>query len=166
MRRPRLARWVARVMRPELPLEVAHDGVAHTWTSYSESLADLRYIRRRYIRREALRAAIAERPTPKDQASDLVFVNSRGSPWVITTEKSRTDNVSVHFTNLMQNLGFHRNGIGFYTLRHVCRTVADAARDPVAIDLIMGHTDPSMGGHYRERVEDSRLQAVAEHVRT
>src|SRR5262245_6520973 len=40
----------------------------------------------------------------------------------------------------------------------------DAARDPVAIDLIMGHTDPTMGGHYRERVEDSRLQAVADHV--
>ena len=35
----------------------------------------------------------------------------------------------------------------------------------MAIDLIMGHSDPSMGGHYRERVEDSRLQAVAEHVR-
>src|SRR5262249_54915226 len=57
------------------------------------------------------------------------------------------------------------DGIGFYTLRHVFRTVADAARDPVAIDLIMGHSDPSMGGHYRERIEDSRLLAVAEHVR-
>ncbi len=56
--------------------------------------------------------------------------------------------------------------MSFYTLRHVFRTVADAARDPVAIDLIMGHTDPSMGGHYRERVEDSRLRAVADHVRT
>jgi len=30
---------------------------------------------------------------------------------------------------------------------------------------IMGHADPSMGGHYRERVEDIRLQAVPEHVR-
>jgi hypothetical protein len=35
----------------------------------------------------------------------------------------------------------------------------------VAIDLIMGHSDPSMGGRYRERVEDSRLLAVVEHVR-
>jgi hypothetical protein len=69
------------------------------------------------------------------------------------------------FTRLVRKFGTHRDGISFYTLRHVFRTVADAARDPVAIDLIMGHADPSMGGHYRERVEDSRLRAVAEHVR-
>jgi hypothetical protein len=65
----------------------------------------------------------------------------------------------------MKKLKNYRDGIGFYTLRHVFRTIADAARDPVAIDLIMGHTDPSMGGHYRERIEDRRLRAVAEHVR-
>jgi hypothetical protein len=44
--------------------------------------------------------------------------------------------------------------------------VADEALDRVAIDRIMGHSDPSMGGHYRERISDSRLIAVAEHVRT
>jgi hypothetical protein len=69
------------------------------------------------------------------------------------------------FCRLLKLQGLHREGISFYTLRHVFRTIADAARDPVAVDLIMGHSDPSMGGHYRERVEDSRLQAVAEHVR-
>ena len=58
-----------------------------------------------------------------------------------------------------------RNGLGFYTLRHVFRTVADEVRDPVAIDLIMGHTDPPMAGHYRERISDARLKAVTEHVR-
>jgi integrase len=113
----------------------------------------------------ALRAAIAERPKPKIEASSLVFVNSRGCPWVRTTEKSRTDIISVQFGGLLKELGLHRDGIGFYTLRHTFRTVADAARDPVAIDLIMGHSDPSMGGHYRERVDDGRLWAVAEHVR-
>jgi hypothetical protein len=65
----------------------------------------------------------------------------------------------------MKAVGIHHDRIGFYTLRRVFRTIADAARDPVAIDLIMGHADPSMGGHYRERIEDSRLRAVAEHVR-
>jgi integrase len=113
----------------------------------------------------AMRVALTERPAPKDRASDLVFINSRGYPWVRTTEKSRTDTISVQFGELLKMLGLHRAGIGFYTLRHVFRTVADAARDPVAIDLIMGHADPSMGGHYRERIDDSRLQAVAEHVR-
>jgi hypothetical protein len=29
----------------------------------------------------------------------------------------------------------------------------------------MGHADPSMGGHYRERIDDNRLHAVVEHVR-
>jgi integrase len=114
----------------------------------------------------ALHKTLAERPTPKEKAdADLVFLMPAGRRWVRTTEKSRTDNVSVHFTKLMQSLGTHRGGIGFYTLRHVFRTVADAARDPVTIDLIMGHADPSMGGHYRERIEDGRLQAVTEHVR-
>ncbi len=115
---------------------------------------------------QALRAVIAERPEPRrDEAKELVFVNSRGCPWVRITEKSRTDTISVQFGELMKKLGVHRDGLNFYGLRHTFRTVADAARDPVAIDLIMGHSDPSMGGHYRERIEDSRLQAVAERVR-
>jgi integrase len=114
----------------------------------------------------AIREAMVIRPVPKCEGdANVVFLQSTGRRWVRETEKSRTDNVSVHFTNLMQTLGLHRDGIGFYTLRHVFRTIADEARDPVAIDLIMGHSDPSMGGHYRERVEDSRLRAVAEHVR-
>jgi hypothetical protein len=29
----------------------------------------------------------------------------------------------------------------------------------------MGHSDPTMGGHYRERIEDERLIAVSDHVR-
>jgi integrase len=114
----------------------------------------------------AIREALAARRAPKGNAdADLVFILSTGRRWVSVTEKSRNDNVSIHFTNAMKALGFHREGIGFYTLRHVFRTVADAARDPVAIDLIMGHADPSMGGHYRERIEDSRLRAVTDHVR-
>jgi integrase len=114
----------------------------------------------------ALREAIAERPAPKNQSdADLVLLQRSGRRWVRNTEKSRTDNVSVRFCELLKECGSYRDGISFYTLRHVFRTIADAARDPVAIDLIMGHTDPTMGAHYRERIEDSRLQAVAEHVR-
>jgi integrase len=114
----------------------------------------------------ALHEVMSQRPNPKhEDAANLVFVNSRGSQWTRTTEKSRIDNVSIQFKLLMKRCSTHREGIGFYTLRHVFRTIADAARDPVAIDLIMGHTDSTMASHYRERVDDSRLQAVAEHVR-
>ena len=67
--------------------------------------------------------------------------------------------------DLLKKQAAYREGVNFYVLRHTFRTIADAARDPVAIDLIMGHSDPSMGGHYRERIDDSRLRAVAELVR-
>jgi hypothetical protein len=111
----------------------------------------------------ALREAIAARPEPRQEgAAGLVFVTTRGRPWL---SRGIANPVSVAVRSLMKSIGIHDEGIGFYTLRHVFRTVADAARDPVAIDLIMGHSDPSMAAHYRERVEDSRLQAVAEHVR-
>jgi integrase len=134
----------------------------------------------------ALREALARRPAPKDSAATgLVFVNARGAPLVCIGETSRanetgeragvpldrirkanrTDGVSVAFSTLLRKLSLHRAGLGFYTLRHAFRTVADAARDPVAIDLIMGHSEPSMAAHYRERIEDGRLRAVADHVR-
>jgi integrase len=115
----------------------------------------------------AIRAALAERPEPKtSEHAGLAFRTQRGTSWIhFTGGGCRIDNVTIQFALLLKRLRLHRAGLGFYTLRHVFRTVADAARDPVAIDLIMGHTDPSMAGHYRERVEDARLRAVVEHVR-
>jgi integrase len=111
----------------------------------------------------ALREAIAGRTAPRqEEAAGLVFVTTRGRPWL---SRGIANPVSVAVRDVMKAVGIHHDGIGFYTLRHVFRTIADAARDPVAIDLIMGHTDPSMAGHYRERVEDSRLKAVANVVR-
>ena len=61
---------------------------------------------------------------------------------------------------------FHgRKGLGFYTLRHTFRTVADEAKDQPAADYIMGHEVPHMSGVYRETISDARLRAVADHVR-
>lgn len=115
----------------------------------------------------AIREVIAARPAPKEEAdTDILFLMPSGRRWVRLSEKSRTDDLSVAFCKQMKTAKVHRDGIGFYTLRHVFRTVADAARDPVAIDLIMGHSDPSMGGHYRERIDDTRLNVVVDHVRS
>jgi integrase len=113
----------------------------------------------------AVREALAARPKPRHKADgECVFLSESGLRWV-RNEGARKDNVCLRFRRLLRQLGMHRARVGFYTLRHVFRTVADAARDPVAIDLIMGHSDPSMAAHYRERIEDSRLRAVADHVR-
>ncbi len=110
----------------------------------------------------ALRAAIAERPEPKDDASGLVFVTTRGRPWI---SRGQANPISVAARRLMKEVGVHRERIGFATLRHVFRTIADASRDQVATNHIMGHTDPTMAAVYRERIDDGRLVAVTDHVR-
>lgn len=118
---------------------------------------------------EAIRAVTgpAVRPTPAtDAESGLAFLTTRGTAWVRVREKNRSDMITMRFKELLERLGVYRDGVSFYTLRHVFRTVADAARDPVAIDVIMGHSDPSMGAVYRERVDDARLRAVVDRLRT
>src|SRR5262249_11232054 len=92
---------------------------------------------------EAIREVLAARPSPKDKAdAERVFLRESGLRWV-REEGARKDDVAKAFGQLLKRLKMHRARVGFYTLRHVFRTVADAARDPVAADLIMGHTDPS-----------------------
>jgi integrase len=56
--------------------------------------------------------------------------------------------------------------LGFYTLRHTFRTVADESKDQPAVDHIMGHEVPHMSAIYRETISDERLKAVTEHVRS
>jgi integrase len=112
----------------------------------------------------ALREAIASRPKPaSDDYAGLVFLNPAGKPWVAVGEY-RQDYVAYHFAKLLKAAGLHRDRVGFYTLRHVFRTVADECRDTPAVDLVMGHGDHTMAAHYRERISDDRLRAVADHV--
>jgi integrase len=112
----------------------------------------------------ALREVAARRPAPKDEAhAGLVFVTKYGLPWAKDTADQT---LAKEFGKLLRALRINgRKGLGFYTLRHVFRTVADEVKDQPAADYIMGHESPHMSTHYRETVGDDRLRAVADHVR-
>jgi integrase len=111
----------------------------------------------------ALREAITNRPEPKDPThAELVFITKYGKPW---GKDDRDNPISKETKKLMNTLGIGgRKGLGFYTLRHVFRTVADETKDQPAVDLVMGHEIPHMSTVYREKISDERLKAVADHV--
>jgi integrase len=112
----------------------------------------------------AIKEALAARPEPKDAAhAGLVFITAKGNAWAKTT----ADNpLKKEMAKLLKALGINgRHRLGFYTLRHTFRTIADEARDQPACDFIMGHEIPHMSSIYRETISDARLKAVADHVR-
>jgi integrase len=112
----------------------------------------------------ALREALVQRPAPKDPAhAGLVFITQRGLRWAKEIADSP---LTKETAKLLKKLGIsRRKGLGFYTLRHTFRTVADEAKDQPAADYIMGHEVPHMSAVYRETISDARLRAVTEHVR-
>jgi integrase len=113
---------------------------------------------------QAIRDAIARRPAPKDPAdAGLVFLTRCGQSWA---PENYTSPLVLEVRKLLDRLGINgRHRLGFYTLRHVYRTVADESKDQPAVDYTMGHEVPHMSSVYRETISDARLVAVAEHVR-
>jgi integrase len=112
----------------------------------------------------AIREALTKRPAPKDEAdAGLVFLTRQGTSWV---KDGYSSPVCFKFGKLLKALRINgRKGLGFYTLRHTFRTIADESKDQVAVDHIMGHARNDMASVYRERISDERLQSVADHVR-
>ncbi|MGA7699181.1 MAG: tyrosine-type recombinase/integrase [Thermoguttaceae bacterium] len=111
----------------------------------------------------ALQEAIASRPSPKNtKDAELVFVTKYGQKW---SKDTKANPISAEFRKLLVKLGLHRNGLGFYALRHAFETIGGDSRDQVAVDFIMGHSRNDMASAYRERIDDARLLAVTEHVR-
>jgi integrase len=124
----------------------------------------------------------AKRPTPKDPAdADAVFLTRCGQRWVREqvpgtlaegrqTKRSVTivDSVGLLFNKLLVKLGHKQEGIGFYSLRHVCETIGGGTGDQAAVDRIMGHERGTMDEIYRvwrrDDEENKRLRKVADHV--
>jgi integrase len=112
---------------------------------------------------EAVEAAIAQRPVPKESADkQLVFIGPSGKSY-LGGNSYRVTGVFVRVFNAAKI----KPKRGFYALRHTFATVASGSRDQVAVNAIMGHTPPAndMSAVYRERIDDDRLLAVTEHVR-
>jgi integrase len=123
----------------------------------------------------ALREAIAKRRTPCDpEYANLVFITQHGLPWVRLAggeekkieERRWTDSVTCLCRILLNDLGIRRPGVNFYSLRRVTETIGGDSKDQVAVDFIMGHSRGDMASTYRQRIEDDRLEAVAEHIHT
>jgi integrase len=112
---------------------------------------------------EALKAALASRPEPKDEAdAGRAFVTKYGGRWAKGTPDSP---VAKEFAKVMREAGVEKPGVGFYGLRHTFETIGGEAKDQVAVDHIMGHARDDMASVYRERISDERLRAVTDHVR-
>ncbi|MBI3461841.1 MAG: integrase [Planctomycetes bacterium] len=121
----------------------------------------------------ALKAAIAQRPAPKDAAHEnLLYVTADGRPFLrcrVTDNNTHchVDMLAWEFRRLLVKLGIRRPGIAFYSLRRTFQTVGEGCGDFVAVKAVMGHAAAGndMSAVYRQVVEDSRLERVAEHVR-
>jgi len=122
---------------------------------------------------QAVTEALEARPDPVDQAdTDCVFITKYHRRWVRYQPSrkreggTRVDAIQLQYGKLLRKLKLHRPGASFYGLRHIHRTVADQVNDRPAADYIMGHSDPNdMAERYVQRVDDSRLQAVTNHIR-
>jgi integrase len=112
---------------------------------------------------QAIREALAARPAAKKaEHASLVFITRCGDAWHKDTAENPVTNLMYKLLRKLDING--RKGLGFYTLRHTFRTVADEAKDQPAADYIMGHEVPHMSAVYRETISDARLKAVTDHV--
>lgn len=137
---------------------------------------------------QALKTAISVRPTPTNpDDADRVFITRDGNPYLRTIRDRKTDeatgktiiricpinSLAQQFGRLMRIATFARKGVGFYALRHTFRSIGGQLGDKAAVDMMMGHGDPSdMGESVYNHMElpsvskpyDPRLRKVVAHV--
>lgn len=105
----------------------------------------------------ALREVLAHRPAPKRGNEELVFLSSQGSNYSRAASGAA---IGKLFRTAAAAAGV--TGRTFYDLRRSFQTIADNAKDPVAVSAIMGHAPKGgdMAAIYRQSIDDSRLLAV------
>ncbi len=111
---------------------------------------------------DSIRQVLTARPEPADpEDAGLLFIGPRGKSYV---GKHKGYRVTAETTRVLKKAGIE--GRTFYDHRRTFLTVAEGARDLVAVQAIMGHAPASgdMAAIYRQRVDDERLIAVTDHV--
>lgn len=113
---------------------------------------------------EALREAIDAKPyTTSAKLEPLAFITRRRQPWAVDGNTCRP--LTQAFGKLKIAVGIDKTHVGHYSLRHTFATAASGARDPEAVDFVMGHADASMRANYRQGIAQDRVIAVCKHVR-
>lgn len=95
-----------------------------------------------------------------------VFLSAAGGILNTRREKSRTDLIARNWRGIQKRAKLTGQNIGFKNLRHTFQTEASQLGDSIAVKLSMAHLDDSISDVYTHRVDDERLVAVSQHVRT
>ena len=111
---------------------------------------------------DALQMVIDRRFEPaSDVDANLVFITRHRRAY---NEDPTT--VTQNFTKLLKKIDAYRgDGRSFYSLKKTFRTIADGELDFVAVKLAIGHADNSIDDYYRLKIDDARLERIAERVR-
>jgi len=111
-------------------------------------------------------------PETKKSIEQVRQTKQADNPYLFLTKQKKLwfkdngdDPISKEFRKLCLEVGIHKKGRGFYSLRHQFRSIARGCRDREAVDYVMGHPDGTIAEHYMEwGIDDSRLQVVTDFV--
>jgi integrase len=132
-------------------LELKHLNLQTAWIDFPRPKTGIH--RRAKLWPESVQAIVAWQSGSSNNDAERVFARSN-------------EGIGRDVAKLLHELELNgRNRLGFYSLRHTFLTIAEETRDFPVVQLVMGHSDNTMASHYRERISDSRLEAVTDHVR-
>jgi len=125
--------------------------------------------RRGYLWKRTRKALLASRNlkhTKADWAANgnaaLVFRTRKNRPLYQEVKGETTFKIDQTVSGSFSKLAKGMEGVTFYRLRHTFKTLGKKARDPDALNLMMGHRERTTGETYdHEHVDLARLRRVA-----